>query len=314
MIIHVVDDLMQSPARVLVNAVNTVGAMGKGIAREFKLCYPAMFENYRDLCQRGAFEVGQLHLYRTPHKWVLNFPTKQHWRSHTQIEDIESGLQTFVRSYAEQGITSVSFPRLGCGAGGLDWDNEVRPLMDAYLSPLPITIYIHEYDQTDPFIDTERSVRTVRAWLEGDPQTVSFDKFWRDISRLLRNQTRFETHNGVGFGVGRDKKRRGRHLVIKRDDQPRPVFLSQSSLADLWTYIHNAGYTLPLNLPTELHDHTEIIIALFGALDYLQPVHLYDEHGKRYVGLRYTAPTTRHPSHEVTLNTHLHINGERHDG
>jgi O-acetyl-ADP-ribose deacetylase (regulator of RNase III) len=148
MITYAASDLFKSDAQVLVNAVNTVGAMGKGIALAFKQKYPEMFEQYRVLCKSGAFDIGQLWLYKSPEKWILNFPTKRDWRDKSQIEYVEAGLKRFVEIYEAEGISSISFPRLGCGLGGLNWENEVRPLMERYLNPLPISISIHIPEDT----------------------------------------------------------------------------------------------------------------------------------------------------------------------
>ncbi|MEP6984827.1 MAG: macro domain-containing protein [Chloroflexota bacterium] len=143
MITYLATDLFQSPAQVLVNAVNTVGVMGKGIALEFKRQYPEMFKQYQVLCKNGEFDMGQLWLYKSPQKWILNFPTKRDWRDKSRIEYVETGLKRFIEIYESESITSISFPRLGCGLGGLNWENEVRPLMEQYLRPLPIDVVIH---------------------------------------------------------------------------------------------------------------------------------------------------------------------------
>ena len=293
MITYVIDDLMQSPAKVLVNAVNIAGVMGKGIAYDFKLCYPEMFAQYRDLCRRSAFDIGQLMLYQTAHKWVLNFPTKQHWRSSSQVEHIEHGLQTFVATYATRGITSASFPRLGTGAGGLDWERDVRLLMENYLDPLPIAIYIHEYDENDPHLP-ERNIRATRAWLEGTPKPVSFSKFWRDITRLLKSESKFTTLDGeTRFSVGRDKRRKGHNLVVLVDSAPQPLFLSESLLVELWLYVRSAGYALTANLPGGLDEHADVMVALLAQLDYVRPVHLVGADGLTQLGLHYIPPTSR---------------------
>lgn len=142
MIIYVAGDLLKSNAQTLVNAVNTVGVMGKGVALTFKQAYPEMFTQYQALCAAKQFQVGSLWLYKSPDKWVLNFPTKTHWRSPSKLEYIEAGLQKFREIYFQMSITSIAFPRLGCGAGGLDWESQVRPLMERYLSALPIEITI----------------------------------------------------------------------------------------------------------------------------------------------------------------------------
>lgn len=136
-------DLFQSNAKVLVNPVNVMGVMGKGLALEFKKRYPAMFEEYRTLCENGQFKIGDLWLYKASDKWVLNFPTKQHWREPSTVEIIQAGLKKFIVTYEEDGITSIAFPKLGSGLGGLDWEKQVRPIMEQYLQTLPIEILIY---------------------------------------------------------------------------------------------------------------------------------------------------------------------------
>lgn len=121
--------------------------MGKGLAHAFKLRHPAMYEQYRKICAEGLLDVGKLWLWKGGAQWVLNFPTKRHWRYPSKIDFIERGLAKFVAEYEFRGITEIAFPRLGCGNGGLDWD-EVRSVMEKYLSKLPINIYIHDFDQT----------------------------------------------------------------------------------------------------------------------------------------------------------------------
>ncbi len=143
MINYVKMDLFQSPAHVLVNAINTDGVMGKGIAKTFKSIYPEMFKQYQYYCEKDMLAVGKLWVYKTPNKWVLNFPTKIYWRNPSKLEYIEAGLQKFFETYEERGIDSIAFPPLGCGNGGLDWESQVKPLMEKYLKDLPIDIYIH---------------------------------------------------------------------------------------------------------------------------------------------------------------------------
>lgn len=298
MITYVCCDILQSPARVLVNAVNTVGVMGKGVARDFKLCFPEMFEDYREQCEQGNFGIGQLMLHRSAHKWVLNFPTKEHWRSASQLNDIELGLQAFVGLYSQMGITAASFPRLGCGAGGLDWEREVRPLMEAYLHRLPIAIYVHEYDEQDAFFPQDRNIRTIRAWLEGEPQSVDFSKFWRDITRLLKKKSKFTTLDGSRkFSVGQDKRRRGQNLVVL-SDAPQPLFLSESLLVDLWIYVRSAGYAHTANLPGGLDEHADLIVALLCQLEYVRPVHIFGDDNLQRLGLHYIPPTSKHVAAE----------------
>jgi O-acetyl-ADP-ribose deacetylase (regulator of RNase III) len=144
MLIYRRTSLLEASTQTLVNTVNCVGVMGKGIAKEFKDRDLKMFEAYKKICAEKKLEPGKLWLWRGSPSWILNFPTKKHWKNSSKIEWIEAGLQKFVASYEAQGITEISFPRLGCGNGGLDWE-EVRPLMEHYLSDLPMSVYVHDY-------------------------------------------------------------------------------------------------------------------------------------------------------------------------
>ncbi|PRY84599.1 macro domain-containing protein [Donghicola tyrosinivorans] len=136
--------LFEANTQTLVNTVNCVGVMGKGIAKAFKQREPSMFTAYKDICDRKLLEPGKLWLWRGSEQWILNFPTKNHWRSPSRIDWIESGLQKFVSTYKDQGVTDISFPKLGCGNGNLEWSN-VKPLMEYYLSELPIPVFIHDF-------------------------------------------------------------------------------------------------------------------------------------------------------------------------
>ncbi len=127
--------IFDTHCQTIVNAVNCVGVMGKGIALKFKKRFPAMYAEYVEVCKQGALQPGTLWLYTASSPWVLSFPTKQHWRQPAKIEYIEGGLQQFAETYHGLGIASIAFPQIGAGAGGLDWA-EVRALMDRYLLPL----------------------------------------------------------------------------------------------------------------------------------------------------------------------------------
>lgn len=132
-----------SPAQTLVNTVNTVGVMGKGIALEFKKRYLAMYEQYKKYCDDGSLTIGKLMLWRDePDHWLLMFPTKTTWRKPSDLSYIEAGLKKFTDTYTDKGITSAAFPRLGCGNGGLNWE-DVKPLMEKYLGPLSIPCYVY---------------------------------------------------------------------------------------------------------------------------------------------------------------------------
>lgn len=135
-------DLFTAETQTIVNTVNCVGAMGKGIALEFKKRYPDMFVKYKGLCDRGLIQIGKLWLYKSPDKWILNFPTKEHWKNNSQPQYLISGLGKFVKTYKERGITSISFPLLGANNGGLD-PKLVLDLMTNFLKQVDIPVHIY---------------------------------------------------------------------------------------------------------------------------------------------------------------------------
>jgi O-acetyl-ADP-ribose deacetylase (regulator of RNase III) len=136
-------DMMKSEAQTLVNTVNTVGVMGKGVALTFKQLFPDMYKDYVDLCSRGKVKLGEPYLYkRLIHPWILNFPTKEHWRSVARLDDIIRGLQYLKQHYREWGITSLAVPPLGCGQGGLEW-RVVGPILYKNLAELGIPVDLY---------------------------------------------------------------------------------------------------------------------------------------------------------------------------
>ena len=109
MLIYRRTSILESPAQTLVNTVNCVGVMGKGLAHAFKEREPDMFKAYKRICDQKALVPGKLWLWRGSGSWVLNFPTKVHWRNPSRLEWIEEGLAKFVAAFMEQGITEISF-------------------------------------------------------------------------------------------------------------------------------------------------------------------------------------------------------------
>ena len=138
-----IGDLFASQAQTKVNTVNCVGIMGKGVAQEFKKRFPVMFEDYAERCARKQMRLGEPYLFRDRSGvLIVNFPTKDHWRSPSRLSDIERGLDYFVKHHEEWGIESVAFPPLGCGNGGLNWE-EVGPLMFGKLRHLNIAVEVY---------------------------------------------------------------------------------------------------------------------------------------------------------------------------
>ncbi len=138
-----IGDLFASDAQTLVNTVNCVGVMGKGVALEFKKRFPRMAKDYASRCSREEVRLGAPYLYtdETAAR-IINFPTKGHWRSASRLEDIERGLDHLAAHSVEWGITSLALPPLGCGNGGLPW-SEVGPLIFAKLYGLPIEVEVY---------------------------------------------------------------------------------------------------------------------------------------------------------------------------
>ena len=117
-------NLFTSNRQTLVNTVNCVGVMGAGIALSFKISQ--MYERYVEICNSQLLDVGKLWLYKLEHRWVLNFPTKKYWKRASKIEFLQLGLQKFVDTYKEKGITSIAFPLLGTLNGGIPEMNLCR--------------------------------------------------------------------------------------------------------------------------------------------------------------------------------------------
>jgi len=134
-------NLLEASAEALVNTVNTAGIMGKGIALQFKQAYPQMFRAYERDCRAGEVKLGKVQVFDLGGllggpRWIINFPTKGHWRAGSRMADIETGLQDLVATIKRLHICSIAVPPLGCGNGGLDW-NEVRPRIESAFAELP---------------------------------------------------------------------------------------------------------------------------------------------------------------------------------
>ena len=142
MIRNATGNLLQVDAEALVNTVNCDGFMGKGIALQFKQAWPENFDAYAKACRAKEVRPGQMFIWETGRimnpQYIINFPTKRHWRGKALIEDIRSGLRALVADVRRLGIHSVAVPPLGCGNGGLNWQ-DVRPLIEAAFSELPDT-------------------------------------------------------------------------------------------------------------------------------------------------------------------------------
>jgi len=210
--------------------------MGKGLAHHFREREPQMFEAYRGICERKLLEPGKLWLWRGAEHWTLNFPTKKHWRHPSKVEWIEAGLRKFVAAYEAQGIREISFPQLGCGNGGLDWD-VVRPLMERYLSGLPIPVFVHDYTVD---IGLPEHLEKVEAALRRNKAEASFEsvlgsmKAALDLSgnelAVLRSDDRFAARMNSDFELTIDES--GSKWKFQPDD-----------LRSIWTILQRGLIT-----------------------------------------------------------------------
>ena len=195
-----IGDLFASQAQTLVNTVNCVGVMGKGVALEFKKRLPSLFDDYAARCARKEVRLGEPYLFAgTDGRQVLNFPTKGHWRSPSRLADIESGLDHFVKHYAEWGIASIAFPPLGCGNGGLDWA-EVGPLIYGKLHRLPIDVEVYapygtpKHELTEEFLSAPTQMT-----LEGKGRKhEKLNPEWVTLVEVLRELGQQPYANPVG--------------------------------------------------------------------------------------------------------------------
>ncbi len=197
-----IGNIFESHAKTLVNTVNCVGIMGKGIALDFKKRYPEMFKEYVELCAQKRVKPGVPYYYSDLlGSSIINFPTKDHWRSPSKLSYIKNGLRWFRSNYQRLGITSIAFPSLGCGNGGLSWD-AVGPLMYEMLFDLPIHIEIYAPFGTNPekisieYLEKNR----IKSDQEIDStNAICFNRYWLLILYAVQKLN----HDKYSLNVGR---------------------------------------------------------------------------------------------------------------
>lgn len=137
-------DIFTSSCDFLINPVNVVGVMGKGLALEFKKRFPRNFQVYQKCCKDGSFVVGKLLVVPENGKAIINFPTKKHWKDNSELNYIVLGLEKLKIAIPRYGITSIASPKIGCGLGNLDW-NDVFPLIENFSNAINQDILIEIY-------------------------------------------------------------------------------------------------------------------------------------------------------------------------
>lgn len=305
MLNYVGGDLFESPAQTLVNTVNTVGVMGKGVAKRFKEIFPDMFEEYQALCENRDLKVGTLHFYKGGHKNVLNFPTKKHWRNPSKVEWIESGLKAFLRMYESAGISSIAFPPLGCGNGGLDFESEVKPLMEEYLQEVSIPVFIHLYDKVDPIPEHNNPKETER-WLRSQPSDLSFWEVWEDLNDVLDRKERFTTLvksnpftaliSAGSSNVTEIEQISESEEGIQVRSSSREYFIDLEGIQAFWQQLRSAGVISGRNAPSRLEKKWSYLAPIFAELDYVERIKMSGEYASLVnhprLGLRYRRPVT----------------------
>lgn len=216
-------NIFNSEAQTIVNTVNCIGVMGKGIAFVYKLRYPDMFDLYKNHCKENRITPGVLWLFKGVKNapWVLNFPTKVHWKYPSKIEYLELGLAKFVSTYREQGIESIAFPLLGAHNGGLKKD-EVIYVMQKYLSKcdIPIEIYEYDYNATDNLYEAFS-----QKWCSSDFTALKLQTgMRRDKIELINSAiTQSKVHSMIQLielpGVGIKTMERCFDFVMTQDNQ-----------------------------------------------------------------------------------------------
>ncbi len=194
----IMGDMFESKVQTLVNTVNCVGIMGKGVALEFKKRFPDMFEDYVKRCEAKQVRLGKPYLIkRLLPPWILNFPTKDHWRSVSRLQDIVEGLHYFVQHYKEWGITSLAVPPLGCGHGQLEW-RVVGPTLYRHLKALDIPVELYApfgtpHEELQPsFLNKEQDSTFVRS----APERIG--PAWVAVVEILRRIEEEPFHWPVG--------------------------------------------------------------------------------------------------------------------
>ena len=196
----IIGDLFASNAQTLVNTVNCVGVMGKGVALEFKKRFPEMFKDYVARCDHHEVRLGRPYLWQLSTPWVLNFPTKDDWRSVTKLSDIERGLRFLIARYEAWGITSMAVPPLGCGNGQLEW-RIVGPTLYRYLTEINVPVELYApygtpHDELQPaFLDRDASLVPLSLDMP-EPQWVPTE--WVIIVEIIKRIQDEPYHRPIG--------------------------------------------------------------------------------------------------------------------
>ena len=272
--------ILESQAQTIVNTINTVGVMGKGLALAMGNRYPAMASAYKKLCQTGEIDIGKLWLWKESEQWVLNFPTKKHWRNPSKLEYVSAGLEKFVNEYDRRGIYEISFPRLGCGNGGLDWV-DVKPMMENYLGPLPIAVFIHDFEKDIGLPEHEEFRRYFP-----EENIGSYPQFISDVKKLIYlSKGEFQTlTNNTPFQAKIDVDG---SLVIERNG--RRSTIPEENLGDLWSMLVR-GPVSRTKLAGPVQENAYWVFAILSRLPYAKAVQVEPRGGTPSIAVSFDKP------------------------
>ena len=266
MLIYHRTSILDSQAQVAVNTVNCVGVMGKGLAHKYKQRYPEMYSRYKTICDRKLLEPGKLWLWKGEDQWVLNFPTKIHWRNASRTDWIEAGLTKFTQTFEEKEVTHISFPKLGCGNGGLDWESTVKPIMEKHLSDLPIEVWIHDHEA--PIGIPEHIEAATKSALNISPPR-SKEEFWSSLvsaSEQIGYQLKdFETNENFKISANDG--------ILALEAKDLRSFYTKDEMTDAWKILCR-GMLTKKKLGINRNEEASKIVSIFGSLPYASPVNI----------------------------------------
>jgi O-acetyl-ADP-ribose deacetylase (regulator of RNase III) len=223
-------NLFNSNAMAIVNTVNCVGAMGKGIALDFKLRYPEMFKEYQKICFKHILKPGQILPYTKSTPIILNFAIKDDWKDPSRVEWIEQTLQKFVDNYHSMGITSVAFPWMGAMNGGLPFET-IQRLTRKYLSGLnDIEIEVYEFDPNVPCKLYSSLKKIVDDSLFSIPELEKLSeikaRYWEKIFSAVKNEKTKSINNLCHYIVN------GKRIIGKTNIERLFIFLTKYNRGD----------------------------------------------------------------------------------
>lgn len=266
MLVDLHADLFLSPADVWIMPVSTAGVASAEVAADFKRFFPSALTRYRLACEMGDLKPGSLLYMRSASVGILALPVRRHWRSAATADMLEAGLQKLADRWPDLAIQSLALPRFA--NVDLDWDAVVRPLLETYLDPLPIPVYVHN----SPLTDRRRSVRQIEQRIVYGHHRPPFERFWRDLGRVIRAvYGAFTTASGEPYRAAVETGARLRRLVLTSERGTAFAF-SSAVLADFWTQAVHARLVFAHQLTGGMEPAAPYVFPVVNQLGYLSTV------------------------------------------